>query len=121
MLKRTCESYRLISLAMGLGAVFACTGQAASLSFLTVNDPNGATDTPPFIQLLGINTTGTIVGYTGMGTPNPNRGIILTLPNSFTSLNPNINPLPALCVRCRSSELTPLTRLQTDFSPMRPV
>jgi hypothetical protein len=25
-----------------------------------------------------------------MGTPNPNRGIILTLPNSFTSLNPNL-------------------------------
>src|SRR5215475_10494635 len=49
------------------------------------------TDTPPFIQFLGINNAGTIVGYTGMGTPNPNRGIILTLPSSFTSLNPNLS------------------------------
>src|SRR6516165_5650211 len=54
-----------------------------------VTDPV-TTDTPLFIQLLGINNAGTIVGYTGMGTPNPNRGIILTLPNTFTSLNPNL-------------------------------
>jgi hypothetical protein len=43
-----------------------------------VTDPN-TTDTPLFIQLLGINNAGTIVGYTGMGTANPN---ILTLPGT---------------------------------------
>jgi probable HAF family extracellular repeat protein len=79
--------------------LFSGTGQAAPLNFTIVNDPNGATDTPPFIQLLGINNAGTIVGYTGMGTPNPNRGFILTLPNSFTPLNPNINPVT--CTACQ--------------------
>jgi hypothetical protein len=89
-----------ISLAATLCAVvFSGTGSAASLGFTLVNDPNALTDTPPFIQLLGINNAGTIVGYTGMGTPNPNRGIILTLPSSFTSLNPNINPVT--CTTCQ--------------------
>jgi len=69
------------------------------IHFTSVNDPNGLTDTPPFIQLLGINNSGTIVGYTGMGAPNPNRGIILTLPNSFTSINPNINT--STCTTCQ--------------------
>jgi hypothetical protein len=91
---------RLISLAATVFAgLFSGTGHAASLNFTIVNDPNAATDTPPFIQLLGINNAGTIVGYTGMGTPNPNRGIILTLPNLFTSLNPNINPVT--CMTCQ--------------------
>jgi PEP-CTERM motif len=80
-------------------AAFSGAGWAATLGFTIVNDPNGATDTPPFIQLLGINNAGTIVGYTGMGTPNPNRGFILTLPSSFTSLNPNINP--TTCTMCQ--------------------
>src|SRR5271167_5091222 len=90
---------RLLSLAATVFAgLFSGTGQAASLNFTIVNDPNAATDTPPFIQLLGIKNAGTIVGYTGMGTPNPNRGIILTLPNLFTPLNPNINPV--VCTTC---------------------
>jgi hypothetical protein len=72
-------------------------GPGSTLNFTIVNDPNRATDTPPFIQLLGINDAGTIAGYTGMGTPNPNRGFILTLPNSFTPLNPNINPVTCIC------------------------
>lgn len=88
-----------ISLAVAACAMlFSGTGQASPFNFTIVNDPNGLTDTPPFIQLLGINNAGTIVGYTGMGTPNPNRGITLTLPNSFTSLNPNIN---VTCTTCQ--------------------
>jgi len=79
--------------------LFSGTVQAASFNFFTVNDPDAATDTPPFIQLLGINNAGTVVGYTGMGTPNPNRGIILTFPNTFTSLNPNIDPVN--CTTCQ--------------------
>ncbi len=91
MFDETRKKCRLLSLAATVCAVVSPGAvQAASFNFITVNDPNSATDTPPFIQLLGINDGGTIVGYTGMGTPNPNRGIILTLPNSFTSLNPNI-------------------------------
>ncbi len=89
----------LVSLTATMYAmVLSGTVQAASLNFTTVTDPNAATDTPPFIQLLGINNAGTIVGYTGMGAPNPNRGIILTLPNSFTSLNPNI---VTTCTTCQ--------------------
>ncbi|HKE22282.1 MAG TPA: PEP-CTERM sorting domain-containing protein [Bryobacteraceae bacterium] len=73
---------------MGVACLLPAIGlQAASLTIVT--DPN-ATDTPLFLQLLGINNAGTIVGYTGMGTPNPNRGFILTVPNSFTALNPNL-------------------------------
>lgn len=84
---RTSDSYRKrMFFPLFLLAVIPATGLHATT---IVPDPV-TTDTPPFIQLLGINNAGTIVGYTGMGTPNPNRGIILTLPSSFTSLNPNL-------------------------------
>jgi hypothetical protein len=48
---------------------------------------NFAGDT--FTQLLGINNAGIISGYHGAGTTpqNPNKGFILTLPNSFASEN----------------------------------
>lgn len=76
----------LFTLLLMVISLLPATGlQAATI----ITDPN-TTDTPLFIQLLGINNAGTIVGYTGMGTPNPNRGFILTLPNSFTPLNPNL-------------------------------
>ena len=90
---------RPISLAVtAFALLLPCAAWGSAFNFISVNDPNLG-DTPPFIQLLGINNAGTIVGYTGMGTPNPNRGIILLLPNSFTSLNPNINP--ATCTTCQ--------------------
>lgn len=73
---------------LGAACFVSATGLHASTVTL-VTDPN-TNDTPLFLQLLGINNAGTIVGYTGMGTPNPNRGFILTLPNSFTALNPNL-------------------------------
>jgi len=73
---------------LGLACLLPATSlHAVPLTIIT--DPV-TTDTPLFIQLLGINNAGTIVGYTGMGTPNPNRGFILTLPSSFTALNPNL-------------------------------
>jgi len=56
---------------------------------MIITDPNLG-DTPPFIQLLGINNAGTIVGYTGSGVINPNSGFILNLPSMFTTLNPNL-------------------------------
>jgi hypothetical protein len=100
LIYETRKTFRFISLAATVCAVLLPDAiQGSTFNFITVNDPNGATDTPPFIQLLGINDSGTIAGYTGMGTPNPNRGIILTLPNSFTSLNPNINPVT--CTTCQ--------------------
>ncbi len=99
-MSRQTRGKHLVSLILPLCAVlFPVTSWAASINFTIVNDPNAVTDTPPFIQLLGINNAGTIVGYTGMGAPNPNRGLILTLPNTFISLNPNINP--ATCTTCQ--------------------
>jgi len=97
MTKHKCSRISLAAAACAM--LFWGSAQAAPLNFTIINDPNGGTDTPPFIQLLGINDAGTIVGYTGMGTPNPNRGIILNLPSSFTSLNPNINPVT--CTACQ--------------------
>src|SRR5580693_757233 len=83
----------LFTLLLMVISLLPATGlQAATI----ITDPN-TTDTPLFIQLLGINNAGTIVGYTGMGTPNPNRGFVLTLPNSFTPLNPNLNPVTCIC------------------------
>jgi len=85
--RRTSDSPRKRMLfPLFLLAVVPATGLHATT---IVPDPV-TTDTPLFIQLLGINNAGTIVGYTGMGTPNPNRGFILTLPNSFAPLNPNL-------------------------------
>jgi len=52
-------------------------------AFQTVNYPG---DT--FTQLLGINNSGTIAGYHGSGaTGHPNKGFVLTLPNTFTAEN----------------------------------
>lgn len=87
-----------------LAALFGGVAHAEQFTFVT--DPV-TTDTPPFIQLLGINNAGTIVGYTGIGMVNndgtvtdPNRGLILNLPNTFTSLNPNFDP--ATCLTCQA-------------------
>lgn len=90
--KRTPESSRkrrpFTLVLTAVVCLLSATGLHAS-SVTLITDPN-TTDTPLFLQLLGINNAGTLVGYTGMGTPNPNRGFILTLPNSFTALNPNL-------------------------------
>ena len=56
-------------LTITLCATTAATAQAAGFTF--VNDPV-STDTPPFLQLLGINNASTIVGYTGIGMVNGN-------------------------------------------------
>jgi hypothetical protein len=48
--------------------------------------PAQLVDVPPFIQLLGINNTGTIVGYTGFGVPmsaDPNNGFINGVTHGF--------------------------------------
>jgi PEP-CTERM motif len=72
------------------GAVLAPTGaQAAGYSFQTINDPAdmpfmGAT----FTNLLGINNNGLIAGFYGSGAAgDPNKGFLLTLPNTFTPEN----------------------------------
>src|SRR5579884_3573936 len=89
----------LVAALSGLATLHAQT-------FTFVTDPVKS-DTPPFIQLLGINNSGTIVGYTGEGMVNddgtvtdPNRGFILTLPSSFTAHNPDFDA--ATCSVCQT-------------------
>lgn len=53
---------------------------AGAISIQTVQDPAN----PSFTQLLGINNSGTIVGFDGAVTA---QGFQLTLPNTFTNEN----------------------------------
>lgn len=56
-----------------------------SYSFTSIASPND----PTFTQLLGINKAGTIAGYFGSGADaqHPNKGFVLSLPNSFNPEN----------------------------------
>jgi len=56
---------------------------APTYNFTTVISPGD----PAFTQLLGINNSGTIAGYSGDGTMVPNKGFTLVLPSSFTAEN----------------------------------
>lgn len=74
-----------------IGAAFllsAIGGTAHAASFLFIVDPAN----PTFTQALGINGSGTIVGY---GNATNFDGFVLTLPSSFTRENfPNPTPPP---------------------------
>lgn len=71
------------------GAALAVTPAQAGYSFETINDPAdqpfmGAT----FTNLLGINNSDLIAGFYGSGQAgDPNKGFLLTLPNTFTPEN----------------------------------
>jgi hypothetical protein len=72
------------SLAFLAGSLIAVLpASAASYSFQTINNPGD----PNFNQLLGVNNSGTIVGYFGDGTVAPNKGYSLVPPGSFTNEN----------------------------------
>ena len=67
-------------------AVLSASLRAGTLNFQTVDNPGD----PMFNQLLGINNTGTVVGYFGDGGVQPNKGYQITSPYSagnFTNEN----------------------------------
>ncbi len=63
----------------------AASATATSYSFTSISNPND----PTFTQLLGINKAGVVAGYYGSGADaqHPNKGFVLTLPNTFTPEN----------------------------------
>jgi hypothetical protein len=71
-------SLKLLLLALPLA--LAPLAARAQYAVTTVTDPTGTN----FINLLGINTAGTIAGFDNATT---NQGFTLTLPNSFTAQN----------------------------------
>ena len=80
---------RHVGSAIGAVLLFSAVGTAAhAASFLNIIDPAN----PTFTQALGINGSGTIVGY---GNATNFDGFVLTLPSSFTRENfPNPSPPP---------------------------
>jgi hypothetical protein len=69
------------SLLLGTALLLSCAGSVAhAQSFTNIIDPAN----PTFTQALGINDSGTIVGYGNATTFN---GFVLTLPSSFTREN----------------------------------
>jgi hypothetical protein len=76
------KNFHLLRPAVLGGAIFAAAAgpAAAGYSVQTVTDPTGNN----FINLLGINDSGTIGGFDNN---NPAQGFTLTLPNNFTSQN----------------------------------
>jgi PEP-CTERM motif len=84
-------SFKLALGAVTVGVLAWTTGpaHAVTYTFQNIIDPLN----PTFTQLLGINDTGTIVGYGNMTNFN---GFQLVLPNTFTRENfPNPSPPPA--------------------------
>ena len=80
---------RHVGSAIGAALLLSAFGTAAhAASFLNIIDPAN----PTFTQALGINGSGTIVGY---GNATNFDGFVLTLPSSFTRENfPNPSPPP---------------------------
>lgn len=77
------------------GVMLAATPAQAGYSFETINDPADKPFPPPpatggvtFTNLLGINNSDLIAGFYGSGKAgDPNKGFVLTLPNTFTPEN----------------------------------
>lgn len=73
----------LASLSIVAALVSATPGFASDYTFQTINNSGD----PNFNQLLGINNSGTIVGYFGDGTVVPNNGYSVTPPYSQGSFS----------------------------------
>ena len=73
---------RLLLTAAAASLLCPLASKAGTYTFQTLNNQND----PTFNQLLGINNTGTIAGYFGVGsTTNPNKGYTLAPPYGQTS------------------------------------
>ena len=78
---------KLLLAAAAIGALASGAASAQTFTFTTLDNPGD----PTFNQLLGINDSGTIVGYFGSGAPgHPNIGYEIAAP--YTSYTQNMMP-----------------------------
>jgi len=105
--------------ASAAGAIGRPTGQVQNNLSTSVTPVAGTTYTfktannsgdPAFNQLLGVNNSGTIVGYFGDGTVQPNMGYTLTVPATFTNENyPNSAQTQVIGINNSGTGAPPIT------------